>query len=212
MSRRRGFNRNDGYDVLPNSDETVKMYSRVSPSNTAFNWLVAATVLVGAVAITALLIGSTGYYGLGSNPTFDSINVKGVVNSSEVNTGEISSESIGFGSVDVENLTTTDHTSQTITSDHVNATTVSSNLVDANQVTSPTVMTDRIMYNILEVVENGELSDSHTTYHLSNASIAINVTLPSDLTPMIGKRIKICNADGKKHIIDASPNFMDSSS
>ncbi len=68
--------------------------------------------------------------------------------------------------------------------------------------------TDMHSFTPLVVEGDGELATTHNTFHLL-ASDALNLTLPSDMTPFIGDRIHICNADGKQHIVNATPNFWD---
>lgn len=47
---------------------------------------------------------------------------------------------------------------------------------------------------------SGNVVSSHNLQTIS-ASTAVTLTFPADLTPMVGKDIKICNLDGKAHLI-----------
>lgn len=87
-------------------------------------------------------------------------------------------------------------------------------LLNANHVnvtevlTAKEIATDMLSFAPIVINADGEMPVTHNTFHLFG-SAALNVSLPSDMTPLVGKRLHICNADGKQHTISASPNFWD---
>jgi len=216
-----GYNRvgaGPEYEGVPNADGSLMEYSKAPYSRGTISTLIGMTALIGAIAVTGLVIASilagSNFIKQGSSPMFDNIKVSGTVN-----TTTLLSESIGFGSVDVQNLTTVNHTSTTIDTGHLNAndvwvnsvnsttvstetvsatsvntTTVSSDTVNATTVSTETVMTNNVMHNVLSVTTNDTMPATHS--HILLEGGAVVVTLPAfPLTEFKGKTFSVCNSD-----------------
>lgn len=154
------------------------------------------TITAALAAVTALIVGSIalrntneGLIGKISNLT--------VTNLTVLNTATIDRLVINMN---VTTLTALTATVQNLFASVVNATSAVFGSVSVTNLS-----TNMLSFVPLSVTTNIVLPATHNTFHLSHTSTGLNVTLPADLTLMIGKEIQVCNADGKRHVLDATP-------
>lgn len=115
----------------------------------------------------------------------------------QVNTTNLKVDSAMIVNMTIDELSSDSATIGDLTSDSATVTNLTSVSLDSSEAMVGSLLTTMQTQEQLEYTMSGALQGTHNV-HLLNGASALNMTLPADLTPLVGKHLKICSVGGQQ--------------